>query len=136
MASSTLSQPSGHGKQVYFMPSEEELHEGTWLQWPHNCGWDNRHIKRYEESWIQMAQALHSSERVHIIVYNRRQLRRVRNGAKIVVNQDRKTVAGLGRAEGNLSTEITLRKYGAVHVKPGRFDALFCALVRQARAYG
>jgi agmatine deiminase len=79
MASSTLSQPSGHGKQVYFMPSEEELHEGTWLQWPHNCGWDNRHIKRYEESWIQMAQALHSSERVHIIVYNRRQLRRVRN---------------------------------------------------------
>ena len=21
-----------------FMDSEEELHEGTWLQWPHNCG--------------------------------------------------------------------------------------------------
>jgi agmatine deiminase len=65
-------------EQVFLMPSEEELHEGTWLQWPHNCGWDNRHIQRYEESWIQMVHALHSSERVHIIVYNQRQLRRVR----------------------------------------------------------
>lgn len=64
---------------VYFMPSEEEQHEGTWLQWPHNHGWDHRHIQRYEESWIQMTSALHIGERVHIIVYNGRQMRHVRN---------------------------------------------------------
>ena len=63
-----------------FMDSEEELHEGTWLQWPHNCGWDCSHIQRYEESWIQMTEALHNKgERVHIIVNNQCQIRRVRN---------------------------------------------------------
>lgn len=63
---------------VYTMPSEEERHEGTWLQWPHNYGWDPRHIERYQESWIQMAQALHTGERVHIIVFNQSELNRVR----------------------------------------------------------
>ena len=56
----------------FFMPSEEEPHEGTWLQWPHDYeGNRSRHlVKRYEESWIQMALALHKGEKVHIIVYN------------------------------------------------------------------
>jgi hypothetical protein len=35
---------------VYIMPAEEEPREGTWLQWPHDYGWDNRHIERLEES--------------------------------------------------------------------------------------
>jgi agmatine deiminase len=65
-------------QQIYIMPSEDELHEGTWLQWPHNNGWDRHHVQRYEESWIQMAQALHKGERVHVIVYNARHMRRVR----------------------------------------------------------
>ncbi|KAI2497371.1 agmatine deiminase [Fragilaria crotonensis] len=64
--------------QIYTMPSEEELHEGTWLQWPHNNGWDRHHVQRYEGSWIQMAQALHHGERVHVIVYNARHMRRVK----------------------------------------------------------
>jgi agmatine deiminase len=64
--------------EVYVMPSEEEKHEGTWLQWPHNYGWDPRHIQRYQEAWIQMTQALHTGERVHIIVYNQSELIRVR----------------------------------------------------------
>lgn len=61
------------------MPSEEDPHEGTWLQWPHNNGWDQYHIQRYEESWIQMTEALHVGERVHIIVYDQGELKRIRN---------------------------------------------------------
>lgn len=64
--------------QVYVMPFEESRHEGTWLQWPHNYGWDPRHVQRYEETWIQMTRALHKGERVHIIVYNQRELIRVK----------------------------------------------------------
>ena len=63
---------------MYVMPSEESQHEGTWLQWPHNYGWDPNHINRYEEIWIQMAKALHTGERVHIIVYNLNELSRVK----------------------------------------------------------
>ena len=79
----TLASP-GNGKNralmgQYYMPAEDEPHEGTWLQWPHNYGWDRRHVQRYEQTWIDMTEALHEGERVHIIVYNRRELRRVRN---------------------------------------------------------
>ena len=82
-AASDPSLPPPVGQQdndsLYFMPSEEEPHEGTWLQWPHNYGWDRYHVQRYEESWIQMVAALCTGERVHVIVYNARQLRRVRS---------------------------------------------------------
>ena len=57
------------GKQ-FVMPSEESPHQATWLQWPHNFGWDKRHVARLEPIWIQMTQSLHRDERVCIIVYN------------------------------------------------------------------
>lgn len=59
-------------RRVFRMPGEDEPHEGTWFQWPHDYG-ENRGrnlVKRYEESWILMVQALHTGERVHIIVYH------------------------------------------------------------------
>jgi len=59
------------------MPNEEYPHEGTWLQWPHNYGWDSRHIQRYERSWVAMTQALYQGERVHIIVFNEQEQERV-----------------------------------------------------------
>ncbi len=55
---------------TYTMPSEEEVHEGTWLQWPHNYGWDPIHEQRYELIWVKMAWELHKGEKVHIVVYN------------------------------------------------------------------
>lgn len=67
---------------VFVLPSEEVLHEATWLQWPHNYGWDPRHIQRYEDIWVEMTQALHIAEKVRIIVYNRRQKRRVQRVLK------------------------------------------------------
>ena len=60
-------------------PAEDGPHEATWLQWPHDYGWDRRHVKRYEESWIQLTEALHTGERVRIIVYDEFERRRVRN---------------------------------------------------------
>ncbi|CAJ1926336.1 unnamed protein product [Cylindrotheca closterium] len=64
---------------VFVLPSEDVKHEATWLQWPHNYGWDPRHIQRYEDIWVEMTRALHTGEKVRIIVYNWRQKRRVRN---------------------------------------------------------
>ena len=48
-------------------------------QWPHDYGWDPRHVDRYEESWVQLTEALHSGEVVNIIAYNRREKKRVRS---------------------------------------------------------
>jgi agmatine deiminase len=68
---------------LFTMPPEEDPHEGTWLQWPHNEGrtkYDRKRkrLERYEESWIQMSLALHTGERVHIVVYDQSALERVR----------------------------------------------------------
>jgi agmatine deiminase len=75
----TIPDPS----RVFTMPPEEAKHEGTWLQWPHNCttsrgrGHDKNLIRRYEPSWVEMTKALHTGEKVHIIVYDDVYLERV-----------------------------------------------------------
>lgn len=61
------------------MPAEEARHTATWLQWPHNYGWDKRHVERLEPIWIDMTVALHNDERVCIIVYNEYERERVRD---------------------------------------------------------
>ena len=54
---------------VYTMPSEDELHEGTWLQWPHNNTYSD-HEQRIEPAFIHMAKALYTGERLHIVAYD------------------------------------------------------------------
>jgi len=61
----------------YIMPPEEARHEGTWLQWPHNYGWDPQHTERYDPIWIEMTKALHTGEMVHLIVFNKAEQERV-----------------------------------------------------------
>lgn len=61
----------------YNMPPEEALHEGTWLQWPHNYGYDHKHIQRYEATWIQMTRELSQGENVHIVAYDEEEKRRI-----------------------------------------------------------
>ena len=53
----------------YTMLSEESMHEGTWLQWPHNFTYGSG-AEDVEPSWVQMTAALSPGERVHIIAYN------------------------------------------------------------------
>jgi len=51
------------------MPSEEALHEGTWLQWPHDYTYQFG-ASDFEPAWIEMTEALIIGENVHIIAYN------------------------------------------------------------------
>ena len=53
----------------YTMPSEEALHEGTWLQWPHDYTYQFG-ASDFEPAWIAMTEALITGENVHIIAYN------------------------------------------------------------------
>lgn len=61
------------------MPPEELPHEGTWLQWPHNHGYDKHHIQRYESIWVQMTSELNRGENVHIIAYDKIEKERINN---------------------------------------------------------
>lgn len=70
--------PKLRENRTFRFPAEEDPHEGTWLQWPHDYGWDDRHVERYEPTWVAMTQALHTGERVHIVVYNEHERERVR----------------------------------------------------------
>lgn len=53
------------------MPAEWEPHEGTWLQWPHDDTYEGRQM-RLENIWLQMTEALHQNEIVHIVVPDER----------------------------------------------------------------
>lgn len=54
----------------YTMPAEWSLHEGTWLQWPHQFTYGVTYRNRLEPTWVAMVKALVSGEKVHIIAYN------------------------------------------------------------------
>ncbi len=65
------------GDAAYIMPSEESPHEGTWLQWPHNHTYPG-HTDRHDVTFIAITKALHTGERVHIIVYDQMEEQRVK----------------------------------------------------------
>lgn len=67
------------GDDTLYLPVEDSPHEATWLQWPHNYGWDPSHVRRYEPIWLAMVKALAPGEKVRIIAYNRGEKRRIRN---------------------------------------------------------
>ena len=55
---------------LYTMPEELGLHEGTWLQWPHNFTYPPYWREDLEPTWIEMTSELQAGEKVHIIAYN------------------------------------------------------------------
>jgi agmatine deiminase len=55
---------------AYTMPDENQLHEGTWLQWPHHYEYGTTYRSRLDATWVAMTKALVQSEKVHIIAYN------------------------------------------------------------------
>jgi agmatine deiminase len=60
------------------MPAEWEKHEGTWLQWPQNKVYRAYELK-LEGMWLEMVDALHQRENVHIIIADERQRDHVAN---------------------------------------------------------
>ena len=62
---------------LYTMPEESELHEGTWLQWPHHYQYGLAYRNEIDPTWVAMTQALVTSEKVHIIAYNETEKNRI-----------------------------------------------------------
>ena len=63
----------------YTMPAETELHEGTWLQWPHQYEYGTQYRNSLDATWVEMTQALVDGENVHIIAYNSTEQTRIAN---------------------------------------------------------
>jgi len=55
----------------FFVPAEWDKHEGTWLQWPHDCTPAGDPM-RLEHIWLAMTEALHRHEMVHVVVPDER----------------------------------------------------------------
>lgn len=55
---------------MYTMPDESELHEGTWLYWPHEYQFGKTYRNRLDATWVAMTDALQDSEKVHLVAYN------------------------------------------------------------------
>ena len=54
------------------MPAEWEPHEGTWLQWPQDKVYRGYELK-LERIWLNIVEALHDHENIHLIVNSERQ---------------------------------------------------------------
>ena len=62
---------------MYTMPKESELHEGTWLQWPHHYQYGIEYRNSLDATWVLITKELVSSENVHIIAYNQTEKNRI-----------------------------------------------------------
>lgn len=65
--------------QTYTMPHENDPHEGTWLQWPHQYEYGVAYRNSLDATWVAMTQALVANEKVHIIAYNSTEQTRIAN---------------------------------------------------------
>lgn len=63
--------------ETYYFPHENEEHEGTWLQWPHDHTYEGTN-EVYEHIWINMTRALVKGENVHLIVYDEKEKQHVK----------------------------------------------------------
>ena len=64
----------------FSMPAEWELHEATWLTWPHNPEtWIGPSMEEVEAVYVQMISALVPGESVHLIVKDETQQQKAAN---------------------------------------------------------
>lgn len=70
-------EPATPAETLYTMPEESEPHEGTWLQWPHHFQYGTDYRNSLDPTWVAMAQALTTSEQLHIIAYNQAEKDRI-----------------------------------------------------------
>ncbi len=61
----------------FTMPEESELHEGTWLQWPHHYQYGMAYRNSLDATWVTMTKELVTSETVHLIAYNQTEKDRI-----------------------------------------------------------
>lgn len=65
--------------QTYSFPDETEIHEGTWLQWPHQYEYGISFRNALDATWVAMTSELQNNEKVHIIAYNTTEQNRIVN---------------------------------------------------------
>jgi len=51
----------------FHYPAEHELHEATWLQWPHGKQYGCSYKKKLEPTWLEITMALINNEKVFIV---------------------------------------------------------------------
>ena len=59
------------------MPEESALHEGTWLQWPHQYQYGVTYRNRLDATWVAMTMVLVQNENVHIVAYDQTEKNRI-----------------------------------------------------------
>ncbi len=100
--------------QTYTMPAEENQHEGTWLQWPHQYEYGNPYRDSLDPIWVAMTHALVQSENVHIIAYNSTQQTRITtlltNAGVSLTNIDFRIFR---------TNDVWVRDNGPIYVKDG-----------------
>lgn len=62
---------------LYTMPEEGEIHEGTWLQWPHQYQYGIGYRNSLDPTWVAMVKELITGEKVHIIAYDTTEKNRI-----------------------------------------------------------
>lgn len=77
LADDTINQNHKMAAITYTMPDENQTHEGTWLQWPHQYTYGLTYRNRLDQTWVKMTKELVSSEKVHIIAYNTTEKNRI-----------------------------------------------------------
>lgn len=70
-------EPTATTEILYTMPEETEMHEGTWLQWPHHYQYGVAYRNSLDQTWVSMTKELVTSEKVHIIAYNQTEKDRI-----------------------------------------------------------
>lgn len=70
-------EPTSTTEILYTMPEETEIHEGTWLQWPHQYQYGVAYRNSLDQTWVSMTKELVTSEKVHIIAYNQTEKDRI-----------------------------------------------------------
>jgi agmatine deiminase len=55
---------------LFTLTNDTEMHDATWLQWPHSFQYGAIFAKRLDIIWIDIVNALVGSEKVNIIVYD------------------------------------------------------------------
>lgn len=104
-------------KTQYTMPLENEEHEGTWLQWPHNFTYPPFYKEDLEDTWVSMTRELIKGENVHIIAYDSNELEYI---AQLLINE--------GISLDNIdflikpNDDVWVRDNGAIFVRDANMD--------------
>lgn len=61
----------------YSMPAEWHEHKATWLAWPHNQFTWHERIEKLEENFIEIIKALHTGEKINLLVNDKKTLEKV-----------------------------------------------------------